>query len=125
HEVVPDPQPIGVADRLRVAFQGEAGAFSEDAIHALWGPLAEPVPMPTLAAVMDATEAGDVDFGLLPVESTIVGDVSTVYDLLALHDYLVIAAEVVLPMRLSVLGLPGATLARLRTVASHPLILEQ
>ncbi len=112
-------------DRLKVAFQGEPGAFSEDAIHELWGPLAEPVPMPTFAAVMDATEAGKVDFGLLPVESTLVGDVSSAYDLLVLHDYLVIAAEVVLPMNLSVLGLPGTTLAQLRTVASHPLILEQ
>lgn len=125
HESAELPALVATTDRLRVAFQGEPGAFSEDAIHALWGPLAEPVPMPTLAAVMDATEAGEVDFGLLPVESTIVGDVSSAYDLLALHDYLVIAAEVVLPMRLSVLGLPGATLAQLRTVASHPLILEQ
>lgn len=114
----------GVVERLKVAFQGEPGAFSEDAIHALWGPLAEPVPMPTFAAVMDATEDGDVDFGLLPVESTLVGDVSSAYDLLALHDCLVIAAEVVLPVRLAVLGLPGSSVAELRSVASHPLILE-
>ncbi len=125
HETAPLAAPVGVAERLRVAFQGEPGAFSEDAIHALWGPLAEPVPMPTFAAVMDAAEAGEVDFGLLPVESTIVGDVSSAYDLLALHDYLSIAAEVVLPMRLSVLGVPGAALYEVRTVASHPLILEQ
>lgn len=121
----PEPLSAGILERLRVAFQGEPGAFSEDAIHALWGPLAEPVPMPTFSAVMDAAEAGEVDFGLLPVESTILGDVSSAYDLLALHDYLVIAAEVVLPMKLSLLGLPGATLADLRTVSSHPLILEQ
>jgi prephenate dehydratase len=114
----------GVVERLKVAFQGEPGAFSEDAIHALWGPLAEPVPMPTFAAVMDAAEEGDVDFGLLPVESTLVGDVSSAYDLLALHDCLVIAAEVVLPVRLAVLGVPGASISKLRSVASHPLILE-
>lgn len=118
------PEPIAVAERLRVAFQGEPGAFSEDAIYALWGPAAEPVPMPTFAAVMEAAEDGDVDFGLLPIESTIVGDVSSAYDLLALHDGLVIAAEVVLPVRLAVLGLPGSKLSGLRTIASHPLILE-
>jgi prephenate dehydratase len=120
----PRPAATAVAERLRVAFQGEPGAFSEDAIHALWGPLAEPVPMPTFAAVMDAAEEGEVDFGLLPVESTLVGDVSSAYDLLALHDCLLIAAEVVLPVRLAVLGLPGSSIARLRSVASHPLILE-
>lgn len=124
HETAPQPARAGVAEQVRVAFQGEPGAFSEDAIHALWGPLAEPVPMATFAAVMDAAEEGDVDFGLLPVESTLVGDVGSAYDLLALHDCLVIAAEVVLPVRLAVLGLPGSTLAELRTVASHPLILE-
>ncbi|HEY9480278.1 MAG TPA: prephenate dehydratase domain-containing protein [Gemmatimonadaceae bacterium] len=124
HESAPQPAPAGVAERLRVAFQGEPGAFSEDAIYALWGPLAEPVPMATFAAVMDAAEEGDVDFGLLPVESTLVGDVSSAYDLLALHDCLLIAAEVVLPVRLAVLGLPGASIARLRSIASHPLILE-
>jgi prephenate dehydratase len=123
-ETATQSAPTSVAARLRVAFQGEPGAFSEDAIVALWGPLAEPVPMPTFAAVMDAAEEGDVDFGLLPVESTLVGDVGSAYDLLTLHDVLVIAAEVVLPMRLAILGLPGTALHQLRTVASHPLILE-
>lgn len=123
-ESAPEPMLAGVLERLRVAFQGEPGAFSEDAIHALWGPLAEPVPMPTFADVTDAAEAGDVDFGLLPVESTLVGDVGSAYDLLTLHDCLLIAAEVVLPVRLAVLGLPGSSIARLRSVASHPLILE-
>lgn len=123
-QTAPRTAPTAVAERLRVAFQGEPGAFSEDAIHALWGPVAEPVPMPTFAAVMDAAEEGNVDFGLLPVESTLVGDVSSAYDLLALHDALVIAAEVVLPVRLAVLGLPGSSLGQLRSVASHPLILE-
>lgn len=124
HDSAPQPLLTGVVERLRVAFQGEPGAFSEDAIHVLWGPLADPVPMPTFAAVMDAAEDGDVDFGLLPVESTLVGDVSSAYDLLALHDCLLIAAEVVLPVRLAVLGLPGTSIAKLRSVASHPLILE-
>ena len=123
-ETTPQSAPVAVGERLRVAFQGEPGAFSEDAIYALWGMVAEPIPMPTFAAVMEAAEDGDVDFGLLPIESTLAGDVTSAYDLLALHDGLVIAAEVVIPVRLAVLGLPGATLAGLRTVASQPLILE-
>ena len=44
---------------LRVAFQGEAGAFSEEAIVQLWGAEAEPVPMRTFADVMDAAETGE------------------------------------------------------------------
>ncbi|HEY2897655.1 MAG TPA: prephenate dehydratase domain-containing protein, partial [Gemmatimonadaceae bacterium] len=84
---------------LRVAFQGEAGAFSEEAIVQLWGAEAEPVPMRTFADVMDAAETGSVDYGLLPIESTLMGGVDSAYDLLAMHDGLLIAAETVVPIR--------------------------
>ena len=119
----PQPDALSTAARLRVAFQGEPAAFSEDAIHLLWGPEVEAVPMPTFEAVMDAAECGDVDFGMLPIESTVLGDVHSAYDLLALHDGLVICAEVVLPVRLALLALPGTRLSQIRSVASHPLIL--
>ena len=126
-ETEPAPRPVApsTAARLRVAFQGEPGAFSEDAIHLLWGPGVEAVPVATFAAVMDAAEQGDVDFGMLPIESTVLGDVHSAYDLLAMHDGLVIAAEVILPVRLALMALPGARLAQIRSVASHPLILAQ
>jgi prephenate dehydratase len=110
---------------LRVAFQGEAGAFSEEAIVQLWGAEAEPVPMRTFADVMDAAESGSVDYGLLPIESTLMGGVDSAYDLLAMHDGLLIAAETVVPIRLCVLGIPGATLAELTQLHSHPLMLAQ
>jgi prephenate dehydratase len=110
---------------LRVAFQGEAGAFSEDAIVQLWGAEAEPVPMRTFADVMDAAEAGSVDYGLLPIESTLMGGVDSAYDLLAMHERLLITAETVVAIRLCVLGIPGATLAELTQLHSHPLMLAQ
>jgi prephenate dehydratase len=110
---------------LRVAFQGEAGAFSEEAIVQLWGAEAEPVPMRTFADVMDAAEDGSVDYGLLPIESTLMGGVDSAYDLLAMHDGLLIAAETVVPIRLCVLGIPGATLAEITQLHSHPIMLAQ
>jgi prephenate dehydratase len=110
---------------LRVAFQGEAGAFSEEAIVQLWGAEAEPVPMRTFADVMDAAETGSVDYGLLPIESTLMGGVDSAYDLLAMHDGLLIAAETIVPIRLCVLGIPGASLAELSQLHSHPLMLAQ
>jgi prephenate dehydratase len=123
----PEVQPMlqATLSPLRVAFQGEAGAFSEEAIVQLWGAEAEPVPMRTFADVMDAAETGTVDFGLLPIESTLMGGVDSAYDLLAMHDGLLIAAETVVPIRLCVLGIPGATLAELTQLASHPLMLAQ
>lgn len=124
---LPDPASgggiPGLTAPLRVAFQGEPGAFSEEAIFQLWGPVAEPVPMRTYEAVMEAAETGNVDYGLLPIESTLVGGVESAYDLLGMHDGLRIAREAVLPIRLALLGLPGASVESLRTVASHPLLL--
>ena len=123
----PEVQPMlqATLSPLRVAFQGEAGAFSEEAIVQLWGAEAEPVPMRTFADVMDAAEAGTVDYGLLPIESTLMGGVDSAYDLLAMHERLIIAAETIVPIRLCVLGIPGATLAGLTQLHSHPIMLAQ
>ena len=123
----PEAQPMlqATLSPLRVAFQGEAGAFSEEAIVQLWGAEAEPVPMRTFADVMDAAEAGSVDYGLLPIESTLMGGVDSAYDLLAMHERLMIAAETVVQIRLCVLGIPGATLAGLTQLHSHPIMLAQ
>jgi prephenate dehydratase/chorismate mutase/prephenate dehydratase len=124
---LPEPAPaaLAVAAPLRVAFQGELGAFSEEAVRVLWGGEAEPVPMATFEDVMDAAESGRVDYGLLPIESTLVGGIDIAYDLLDLHDGLCVVAEVIVPVRLCLLALPGATVAGLRTLASHPVMLGQ
>ena len=119
----PQPAPTATLTRVRVAFQGEAGAFSEEAVHTLWRGAAEPVPMRTFEDVMFAAETRQVDFGLLPIESTLVGGLDVAYDLLSLHDGLHIVAEVVVPVHLCLLGLPGASVAELREVASHPVML--
>ena len=124
-ETEPAPAALATLSRVRVAFQGELGAFSEEAIHLLWQGDAEPVPSATFEDVMEAAETRAVDYGLLPIESTLVGGLDVAYDLLGLHDGLCIVSEVVVPVRLCLLGLPGATLAGLRTLASHPVMLGQ
>jgi prephenate dehydratase len=110
---------------MRVGFQGEPGAFSEQAVVQLWRGAAEPVPMRTFDDVMEAAETGDVDYGIVPIESTLVGGVDVAYDLLSLHDGLVVVAETVVPIHLSLLGLRHATVAGVRTVTSHPIMLAQ
>jgi prephenate dehydratase len=116
---------MSVATDVRVAFQGEAGSFSEQAVLQLWRGTAQPVPMRTFDDVMDAAESGDVDYGIVPIESTLVGGVDVAYDLLAMHDGLAVVAETIVPIHLSLLGLPGASIPRLRAVLSHPIMLAQ
>ncbi len=121
----PSPAPQRTLERLRVAFQGEFGAFGEEAIHLLWRGAAEPIPKATFEDVMSAAESRDVDYGMLPIESTLVGGLDVAYDLLSLHDGLRIVAEVIVPVHLCLLAVPGATIKSLRTLASHPVMLGQ
>ncbi|HUF26856.1 MAG TPA: prephenate dehydratase domain-containing protein [Gemmatimonadaceae bacterium] len=121
----PQPAPLAVATEVRVAFQGEPGAYSEEAIHQLWGPEAVAVPVRTFEDVMDSAETGRTDYGLLPIESTLIGAIDGAYDLLALHDGVRIAAEAVVPVRLALLGIPGTKIPELRTLSSHPVLLAQ
>jgi prephenate dehydratase len=121
----PSPAPQRTLERLRVAFQGEFGAFGEEAIHLLWRGAAEPIPKATFEDVMSAAESRDVDYGVLPIESTLVGGLDVAYDLLSLHDGLKIVAEVIVPVHLCLLAVPGATIKSLRTLASHPMMLGQ
>lgn len=123
----PEPAPHGAAApaRIRVAFQGEPGAISEEAIVRLWGGTAESVPMRSFDDVMEAAQFGRVDYGLLPIESTLIGGVDVAYDLLALYDELWVVAETVVAIHLNLLALPGATLSSIRMLRSHPIMLAQ
>ncbi|HEY8394360.1 MAG TPA: prephenate dehydratase [Thermaerobacter sp.] len=110
---------------IRVGFQGEPGAFSEAAILAFWGAGgAEPIPYPTFADVFERLEEGAVDVAMVPVENSYAGDVGEVYDLFRRHA-IRIRAELQLPVLHCLLAMPGATLAGLRVVRSHPQALAQ
>lgn len=112
------------AHNMRVAFQGEAGAFSEEAAIQLLGPGIRTVPRPTFEAAFRAIEEQVADALLAPVENSLAGSVVRVYDLL-LESRLSIVAETILPIEHHVIGCPGATLEGLRAVASHPMALAQ
>jgi len=109
---------------MRVAFQGELGAFSEEAVHRFFGDGADPVPCRDFAEVGRAVVAGEVDFGILPIENSLAGSVVGSYDVLAGGE-LEIVGEVITPIHHCVLGLPGATLDKIRRILSHPVALMQ
>src|SRR5208282_4775963 len=110
--------------RLRVAFQGEPGAFSEEAAVQLLGEAITTVPRPTFDAAFRAISDGLADALLAPVENTLAGPVVRVYDLL-LESALTITAETILPIEHHLIACPGATLIDIRSVASHPMALAQ
>jgi prephenate dehydratase len=110
--------------KRRVAFQGEPGAFSEEAAVKLLGAEIETVPRSTFEAMFAAIADGAADLVLAPVENSLAGSVYRCYDLL-LESKLNITAEVILPIAHNLIGPPGATIERVRFVQSHPVALAQ
>ena len=109
---------------MRVAFQGEPGAFSEAAAVQLLGERIQTVPRGTFDATFRAIAEGRADALLVPVENTLAGSVVRVYDLL-LESPLAICGETILPIEHQLIAYPGAMLAEIRAVASHPMALAQ
>ncbi len=112
---------------LPVAFQGELGAFGHEATLSFFQSRAdevEPVPYRSFAAVFRAVAAGEVTYGLVPVENSQAGSINEVYDLLRQHDLFVIG-EIAHPVHHSLLSLPGQDLSRIKRVISHPQALAQ
>jgi prephenate dehydratase len=108
----------------RIAFQGELGAFSEEAIRNV-DPHATALPCREFIDVAEAVESGKADAGVLPIENTLAGSVVGSYDALTACASLHVIAETVVDIHHCVLGLRGAALDALTTVESHPVALAQ
>jgi prephenate dehydratase len=113
--------------RQRVAFQGEPGAFSEEAVESFFGGAAEAIAVPTWRAVFGAVRDRDVDAGVVAIESSLAGSIRETYDLLfEFYDAgLRIVGEVSVPVKLALLALPGQSMDDIERVYSHPQALAQ
>ncbi|HSJ00600.1 MAG TPA: prephenate dehydratase [Patescibacteria group bacterium] len=101
-----------------VAYQGEPGAFGEEAVIGWFGEDVTPVPVPTFSAVCAAVESGTTDAGVLPLENSLAGTVGDALDALA-NGSLRVIGEVLLPIRHQLLTLPGVALDEVTRVSSH------
>jgi prephenate dehydratase len=113
-----------VAKNARVAFQGERGAFSEEAAVKLLGEEISLVPRPTFEAAFSAISDGVADYILAPIENSLAGSVHRSFDLLV-DSNLNILAEVVIPIAHSLIAAPGTKFEDLAVVESHPVALAQ
>ena len=108
---------------MRVAFQGERGAYSEEATTQFFGE-ADVLPLPTLRDVFDEVTAGRAERAVVPVENSQAGSINETYDLLLAHS-LFITGERDLRIRHCLLALPGQALGAIHRVYSHPQALAQ
>jgi prephenate dehydratase len=107
-----------------IAYQGEPGAFSEDAARSLV-PDAETRGYLTFDETFAAALSGATDAALMPVENSISGAVPRVYDLLYAEPSMRVVDEIVYRVVQNLIGIAGATLDGVREVRSHPVALEQ
>ncbi len=123
HESTPKPpNTTGV----RVAFQGEPGAYSELAIEQLWPHGATAVPSRTFADALDRVLSGDTAYAALPVENAIAGPVIASLDALnAVRSRIKKCGETRVDIHLCLLAIPGSSLRLVRVVRSHPMALAQ
>lgn len=100
-----------------IAYQGEPGANSDAACHEKY-PAMTPLPCPTFEDAFEAVTSGEADLAMIPVENNIAGRVADIHRLLP-DSGLYIVDEHFLPIHFHLAGVPGATLADIRTVRSH------
>ncbi len=109
---------------IKVAFQGEHGAYSEAAVIAHFGSQVQTLPSKSFELVFKRVKSGDANFGVLPIENSLAGSIHQNYDLLMRHS-LHIVGEEYLRVRHCLIGLPGAEIHQIKTVISHPQALAQ
>ena len=108
---------------MRIAYQGETGAFSEAASRQV-DASAELLPCKSFEDVFSAVDSGAADYGVLPIENSIGGSIHRNFDLLLEHQ-LPIVGEVEVPVVHNLLALPGRSIADVKRVYSHPQALAQ
>lgn len=118
--------PAGTRTAPRVAYQGEPGAFGELAVMQHWQADATAWPAPTFADALALLDARRVDFAVMPVWNSSIGDLRETRAMLADHaGRLDVIGEVTVVVDHCLLALPGATLGTIRFVGSHPVALAQ
>ena len=109
---------------VTVAFQGEVGAYSEEAAFQYFGPGSRIIPHESLEEVFQAVEKGQVQYGLVPVENSLEGIIARTYDLL-LDSVLKVCGETQLRIVHCLIGLPDSRIDSIKEVYSHPQALGQ
>ena len=106
-----------------VAYPGEAGAYSEEGVLALF-PDVEHRPLPSIRTVFESVEVGRAQWGLVPMDNSQAGSINETYDLFLRHG-LHLVGETVVRVDHALLALPGSAIDELDEVISHPQAIAQ
>ncbi len=110
--------------KIRTGFQGEPGAFSQEAVRQLLGERAAIAPFERFDQVFRALTGGKIDAAVIPIENTLAGSVHENYDHLLEYDVRIIGETNVRIVH-NLIVRPGVRFRDLRRVFSHPVALNQ
>ncbi len=119
------PTLVPSAQTLKIAFQGERGAYSEQAIRMVFDEMADTMPCRSFSDVFEAVQKGEALYGMVPVENTLGGTINETLDLLNSHPDLTVVGEKQLRIMHNLIGIPGTALSQIKRVFSHPQGLAQ
>ena len=109
---------------LKIAFQGELGAYSEMAVYDFFGQNVEVKPCKSFDEVFENVKTGIVNYGVVPIENSIEGSVNRTYDLFLEYD-LKVCGEIIIRISHCLIAHKGTTIEHIETVYSHPQALAQ
>jgi chorismate mutase/prephenate dehydratase len=109
---------------VKVAFQGERGAYSESAVYTFFGATADVKPCRDLAEVFESVDKQEAQFGVVPVENSLEGSVNQTYDLFLTYA-LKVCGEIIIRISHCLIANPNTSLEAVKTVYSHPQALAQ
>ena len=121
---MPDKKQEAGKETVKVAFQGERGAYSESAVYTFFGDQTEVKPCRNLAEVFESVDKQEVTVGVVPVENSLEGSVNQTYDLFLNHN-LKVSGEVIIRISHCLIANPSTSLEKVKSVYSHPQALAQ
>lgn len=111
-------------ERVKIAFQGERGAYSESAVYTFFGDETEVKPCRDLNEVFESVDKQEVPVGVVPIENSLEGSVNQTYDLFLTHN-LKVSGEIIIRISHCLIANPSTSLEAVKTVYSHPQALAQ
>jgi chorismate mutase/prephenate dehydratase len=121
---VPNKKAKAGKQKVKVAFQGERGAYSESAGYTFFGNAAKVKPCRDLTEVFESVDEQEVPVGVVPVENSLEGSVNQTYDLFLTHN-LKVSGEIIIRISHCLIANPNTSLETVKTVYSHPQALAQ
>ena len=110
--------------KVKIAFQGERGAYSENAIYTFFGEDVQVEPRKELREVFESVTNQESEFGVVPIENSLEGSVNQTYDLFLTHN-LKVRGEIIIRISHCLIANLGTTIESVKTVYSHPQALAQ